>query len=243
MNKLMGILKWVLLLGYFPVMLAFVSVSHQSVVCSEVNVIVKDSAQARFVNAEDVRKSILNAYPSLLGGTVSELNFDEMEAFVNQHSAIRSTQVYNSGSGVLNVMVTQHEPLLRVFAAEGTFYLDETGRQVPVSSNFSAHVLVVSGTVPKDRSDLVKVAGMLANDPFWTAQMEQIYIRRNNEYILVPRVGDHLILLGQPEDVEKKLRNLKVLYTSGLDPKEWNEYQVINLKYKNQVICSRKRTL
>lgn len=243
MDKLVGILKWVLLLGYFPVMLAFVSVSHQSVVCSEVNVIVKDSTQARFVNAEEVRKSILKAYPTLLGGAVAELNFDEMEAFVNKHSAIRSTEVYNSGSGVLNVMVTQHEPLLRVFAAEGTFYLDETGRQVPVSSNFSAHVLVASGTVPKDRSELVTVAQMLAQDPFWTAQMEQIYIRRNNEYILVPRVGDHLILLGQPEDVETKLRNLKVLYTSGLDPKEWNEYKVINLKYKNQVICARKSSL
>ncbi len=243
MDKLLGILKWVLLLGYFPVMLAFVSVSHRSVVCSDVNVIVKDSAQARFVNAKEVRKSILNAYPDLLGGAVALLDFDEMEAFVNEHSAIRSTQVYNSGSGVLNVMVTQHEPILRVFAGEGTFYLDETGRQVPVSSNFSAHVLVASGTVSKDRSELVQVARLLASDPFWTAQMEQIYIRRNNDYILVPRVGDHLILLGQPEDVEKKLRNLKMLYTRGLDPKEWNEYQVINLKYKNQVICSRNRSL
>lgn len=243
MDKLVGILKWVLLLGYFPVMLAFVSVSHQSVVCSDVNVIVSDSAQARFVSAEDVRKSILDAYPDLLGGPVAQINFDEMEAFVNEHSAIRSTQVYNSGSGVLNVKVAQHEPIVRVFAAEGTFYLDETGRQVPVSSHFSAHVLVVNGTVPKDRSTLVKVAGMIAGDPFWTAQMEQIYIRRNNEYILVPRVGDHLILLGQPENVEKKLRNLKELYTSGLDPKEWNEYQVINLKYENQIICSRNRSL
>ncbi|GAO30989.1 cell division protein FtsQ [Geofilum rubicundum JCM 15548] len=90
---------------------------------------------------------------------------------------------------------------------------------------------------------MVKVAGMITGDPFWTAQMEQIYIRRNNEYILVPRVGDHLILLGQPENVEKKLRNLKELYTSGLDPKEWNEYQVINLKYENQIICSRNRSL
>jgi cell division protein FtsQ len=243
MNKMSGVLKWVLLLGYFPVMLAFVSVSHQSVICSDVNVIVSDSAQARFVIAEDIRKSILKAYPDLLGAPVSQVNFDEMEAAVNEHSAIRSTQVFNSGSGVLNVMVTQHEPIVRVFAAEGTFYLDEAGRQIPVSSHFSAHVLVVNGTIPKDRSALVKVAGMIAGDPFWAAQMEQIYIRRNNEYILVPRVGDHLILFGQPIDVEKKLRNLKVLYTSGLDPKEWNEYQVINLKFENQIICSRNRSL
>jgi cell division protein FtsQ len=50
-----------------------------------------------------------------------------------------------------------------------------------------------------------------------------------------------LILLGPPEEVEIKLRNLRALYQSGLDPKEWNEYKVINLKFKNQVICSRSK--
>ena len=85
------------------------------------------------------------------------------------------------------------------------------------------------------------MARLIASDPFWEAQFEQLYIRRNNDYVLVPRVGDHLILLGPPEEVEIKLRNLRALYQSGLDPKEWNEYKVINLKFKNQVICSRSK--
>ena len=82
---------------------------------------------------------------------------------------------------------------------------------------------------------------MVEADEFLKAQMEQLYVRRNNDFVLVPRVGDHLILLGQPEDLALKLRNLRLLYTEGLNPREWNEYRTINLKYKNQILCSRRR--
>lgn len=243
MKRATKILKWVLVLGYFPVMLSFVSHSHKELVCSELNVKVRDSAESRFVDAEDIRKSVLASYPDLLGGAVNSLNFDEIEAFVKKHSSIRSCEVFNSGTGVVNIEITQYKPIVRVIASDGTFYMDEEGHRIPVSSRFSARVLVANGTIPKEKDELLHVAGLLVSDPFWEAQMEQIYIRRNNEYILVPRVGDHLILLGQPEDVELKLRNLKALYTSGMNPKEWNEYQVINLKYKNQIVCSRERSL
>jgi len=243
MSKFVGILKWVVLLVYFPIMLAFVSKSHDSVICSEVNVIVKDSLSAGFVRADDIRSSILDEYPNLLGGNVADMNFNDMESFVNSFEAIRVTEVYNSGTGALNVVVQQHEPILRVFGKEGTFYLDENGNKLPVSSLFSAHVIVASGNIPEEKGELIDLAKKLVHDPFWSAQMEQIYIRRNNDYILVPRVGDHLILLGKPIDIDKKLRNLKVLYTRGLEPKEWNEYREINLKYTNQVICSRERSL
>lgn len=241
MRKFLGLLKWVLLLGYFPVILAFVASSQRSMVCSEVRVAVRDSMEARFVSAENVRLELLKSFPDLLGAPLSSLNFEELEAHIGQHSAIRSVEVFNSGSGVVHVEVSQHAPILRVFAPEGTFYLDVEGRRIPVSDHFSARVLVASGAISKDLEPLLKLARMVEADEFLKAQMEQLYVRRNNDFVLVPRVGDHLILLGQPEDLAHKLRNLRLLYTEGLNPREWNEYRTINLKYKNQILCSRRR--
>jgi cell division protein FtsQ len=241
MKRVANILKWAALVLYFPVMLAFVSVSNRSVVCADVRVVVKDSLTAGFVVAGEVRKNVLEKYPDILGAPLSDIDFHEVEAFIRKHSAIRTAQVYNSASGVVNVVVTQHQPVVRVFSNEGTYYLDGEGRQIPVHKRFAARVLVANGLIPADKSDLVHVAAYIAKDPFWEAQMEQIYIRRNGDYVLVPRVGDHLILLGKPEGVEDKLRNLKALYERGLDAKEWNEFKVINLKFNGQVICSRKR--
>lgn len=241
MRKAVKILKWGIVLVYFPVMLSFVAVSHRSVVCSDVRVYVKDSAEARFIDAAEIRKLLLDKYPSLLGEPVRSLNFEELENFVKRNSSVRTCEVFNSGSGVLNIELTQYKPIVRVLASNGTFYLDSEGHQIPVSSRFSARVLVANGTIPDDKTELLNVARLIASDPFWEAQFEQLYIRRNNDYVLVPRVGDHLILLDPPEEVEIKLRNLRALYQSGLDPKEWNEYKVINLKFKNQVICSRSK--
>ncbi|WP_234408917.1 hypothetical protein [Marinilabilia salmonicolor] len=89
----------------------------------------------------------------------------------------------------------------------------------------------------------MKLARIFRNDPFWNAQIEQVYVKRNGDFVMVPRVGDHLILLGPPERVEEKLRNLRALYKQGLSPREWNNYQVINLKFKGQVLCSKKRNI
>lgn len=244
MKKGWNLIKWVLLLGYFPVMLAFVSANHRSTICSNVKVIVKDSLDIRFVSGDEIRTSVLRKYPDMLGYVVKNLNFNEIEDFVNRHSAVSRCEVFETVQGVVYIEVKQHKPMLRVFAADGTYYLDRNGLQIPVFKNFSARTLVVNGAVSKeDRIDLLNVGRLITEDEFWSAQIEQIYIRKNNEYVLVPRVGDHWILLGQPINVDIKLRNLRALYTDGLLPKEWNDFKLINLKYENQVLCSKNRNL
>ncbi len=243
MKKAINILKWVLLIGYFPIILSFVSVNSRQTRCIDVCVIVRDSLQAGFLNSKDVRATILENYPDILGGPVKNVDFNEMEAFVNEHPVIRSSEVYHSAGGILCIQIEQYQPVLRVFGGDGTYYLDETGYRIPVSSNFTAHVIVANGNIPSDQVQLTALASYIARNPFWKAQLEQIYIRRNNDYILIPRVGDHWILLGRPENFEQKLNNLMALYNSGLNPKEWNEYLLINLKFKDQVICSRQRNL
>ena len=78
------------------------------------------------------------------------------------------------------------------------------------------------------------------NNPFWDAQIEQIYVTENNEIELIPRIGDNLILLGKIDNFEQKLENLQCLYEQALSKVGWNKYDTINLKYNNQVICSKR---
>ncbi len=46
-----------------------------------------------------------------------------------------------------------------------------------------------------------------------------------------------------PSDLAVKFRKLKILYNEGLKYEGWNNYEKINLKYKNQVICTKTITL
>ena len=43
------------------------------------------------------------------------------------------------------------------------------------------------------------------------------------------------------EAYEEKFEKLKMFYTEGLNKTDgWNKYSTINIKYKNQVVCTKK---
>ena len=46
-------------------------------------------------------------------------------------------------------------------------------------------------------------------------------------------------MIGDAEDLDKKLYKLRLFYAEGLNKTGWNEYKVINLKYANQVVCTK----
>ena len=78
------------------------------------------------------------------------------------------------------------------------------------------------------------------SNEFWKAQIEQIYV--GEEIELVPLAGSHIIVLGNFQDIDEKMNKLLVFYTHGLNKVGWNIYETINLKYKNQIVCTKAKT-
>ena len=70
-------------------------------------------------------------------------------------------------------------------------------------------------------------------DPFWKALFQQVQVEPNGELILIPRIGDHQIDFGKAENIELKLRNLKLVYTEGFKGDAWSKYRTVSLKNKN----------
>ncbi len=57
--------------------------------------------------------------------------------------------------------------------------------------------------------------------------------------VYVSKIGDHLIEFGNIERMDEKFRNLRALYKTGWESREWNLYKRVNLKYKGQVVCTK----
>ena len=72
------------------------------------------------------------------------------------------------------------------------------------------------------------------------AQITAIAFDEKNEIVLYPRVGDHKIILGVAGDFKNKFEKLKVFYRQGLGKVGWDRYSMINLKYHNQVVCTKR---
>ena len=84
-----------------------------------------------------------------------------------------------------------------------------------------------------------ELAKFIVADTFWNAQAEQIYVNENQELELIPRIGNHRIVIGDAENLAEKFNRLMIFYTQGLNKTGWNNYSVINLKYRNQVVCTK----
>jgi cell division protein FtsQ len=80
----------------------------------------------------------------------------------------------------------------------------------------------------------------IRKDNFWAAQIDQIYIDGKDEVNLIPRLGNHTIHLGSFMNYEGKLRNLEAFYSDVLPEVGWSKYSVINLEYKDQIVCKRR---
>ena len=117
---------------------------------------------------------------------------------------------------------------------------------MPLSDQFTPHIMLLSGYISgkdADKQQLVEMyrfCSYVSDHPLWSDQIVQIYMNRKGECELIPRVGAHQILLGNMEMWEKKLRNLEMLYEQGFPSYGWNTYEFINLKYTNQVICTKR---
>jgi cell division protein FtsQ len=72
------------------------------------------------------------------------------------------------------------------------------------------------------------------------AQVDQVDINSRNEFEMMPKVGDHIVLLGDGEDIEGKFHRLRLFYEQVLSRKGWGSYRKVDVQYRGQVVATRK---
>jgi hypothetical protein len=209
--------------------------------CSEVRISIGDSIEAPFLKVRDVKYMLSKNNISPVGKPMSDINTYTIQQALEENKIVRRAICYKTPGNVLRIDIEQRNPILRVMGINGDFYIDDRGEYMPISSNFTAHVPVASGYITKEdtKKDIYKFALFLVNNDFWRAQIDQIYVDSKGEVELVPKVGNNTIYLGDFTNFETKLDNLMIFYKKGLSKMGWNVYRTINLKYDNQVICTK----
>ena len=88
---------------------------------------------------------------------------------------------------------------------------------------------------------IYELAMFLDRNPFWNAQIEQIYVAENGDLYLSPRVGNQQIVFGDLNNIETKFDKLASFYNNIVPSVGWIEYDVVNLKYKDQIVCKKRK--
>ena len=243
MKKILFIILATLLTAYIGAYFYFFADKKpDGPVCEIVEVVIKDSLDIQFLTEKSIVEylSKTNLYP--LQKKWDEINTYHIEEALLKNELVESAEVVRLMSGKITMVISQKMPILRVFSSGGSYFVDKTGQTMPVPLGQAIQVPVASGNIEKSFavSDLYKLALFLQNDAFWNDQITQIYVRSKNDVEIIPRVGNHQILLGSLDDYEKKLKHLQMFYEQVIPKMGWEKYSVINLKYRNQIVCTKK---
>lgn len=240
-KNILIILSAFLVLGYFVFSLWSFSGKEKENVCHRLNIVLIDSTKIQLITQKDIAQILEENNLNPIGKTIKYIQTEDIERALHKNPMIKMAECYKTPSGIVNIKVKQRLPKFRVVGL-GSYYIDVDRKPMPVSPNYSAYVPVVSGrvTVSMAAGQIFDFVTFLEGNPFWNAQIEQINVREDKRIELIPRVGDAVILLGTFDNFQSKLEKLRKLYVRGFNVIGWNRYKVIDLQYKDQVVCNKE---
>lgn len=167
------------------------------------------------------------------------LDLNELEKKLNQNPLIANAEVYQTITKKLGVRITQREPLARVVGSQ-TFYIDKQGDMMPLSLYFSARVPLVTGVDSTHIAEVFPLIRKMDQDEFLAKHITGVHRKEDGDYILILRNSSVKVNMGEIEGLEDKILNFKAFYKKANQDDLLNKYSVVNLKYRNQVVCIKK---
>ena len=266
MKKFIRILEyifWILLTSGLFALLGFTYMEHDSLVCQHYDITIDYGNADVLITKDDIYLIAKQTGHILKGEKFGMINAGKMESAIRKQPYIAKANVYVTIEGNVQIDIVQRQPILRIFNQRGeSYYLDGTGHLLPLNPDFSARVPIANGFIPESYSksanylqdsihikdsvqnksvmnNLFRLSNYIMKDAFLKALIDEIYVCNSGEFELIPKIGNQVIVFGKAENMKDKFSRLLLFYRHGLNKTGWNKYNVINIKYNNQVVCSK----
>lgn len=168
------------------------------------------------------------------------LDLNKLEKSIDGNPMIEKSQVFVSIDGVLKAVVKQKTPIARVFDGTESFYIDYQGNDMPLSSEFTARVPIISGEINKtNRQELNKLLRFVYDDEFLKKNIIGIQVMSNGSLKMLNRDFDYAIDFGKTINIERKFGNYKAFFQKAILDSTLNKYKTINLRFTQQVVCTK----
>ena len=239
MKKYYNSIKIIALLILVGFLFAFSSVRNAQRKVSE-PVVKFIGEENLFVTQETVSKLLIVNQESVTNKPKEIIDLNVLENALNSNPMIKEAQVFINVDGKLTAEVNQKKPIARV-VSNASYYVDDEGTFMPLSTNYSARVPLVTGVVDKnDLYNIAQVAKKVQHDEFLRSNVVEIHQNENKSIDLKFRKDDFTIQLGSLKQLDKKINNLKAFYQKAMRDSTLNKYSVVNLRFDKQVICTKK---
>jgi len=265
MKKTLSILIWISVILLITVAWFFTKKHYDEKPCTKVNIKINYNSDGRksdvFLTYDDIRTFIRNRFDSLKGKPMGEINIEELELKTEEIPYVLDADAFKSINGEVSLNIKQRRAIVLVIDNKGNkYYIDEVGGIIPVRQGYPANVLVCNGNIPafefygkhnnkayKDSiiqntilKDVYDLSKDIYDDEFYRKEITQLYLNPKNEFEMTPLVGRFRIIFGKNKNREDKFEKLKAFYLQARNHAAWGKYKTLNLKYKDQIVCTKK---
>lgn len=225
--------------------------------CTKVNIQITDTKTNGFIDSKEIKNRLKKQGLFPLGKPITQIRTRQIEEALMSSPFVRNAECYITQDGQVYITYSQLMPIVRVKANNGTdYYIDDKCSIMP-NSHYTSDLVIATGNINQwyARNYIAYLVQTLMASEFWRNQIVQINVLGDLGIELVPRVGNHIIYIGQlPEDktakgrqkqitafTRRKMDRLEKFYKYGLSQAGWNRYSYINLEFDNQIICKKRK--
>ena len=243
---------WILLSSGTIILLIAAIARKNNEHCAKIEIDITGVQNNFFIDKKDVLEILQKANSGRLEmRPLSSMDLALMETELQKSRWIKKAELYFDNNNVLEVKITEREPIARVFTSSGlSFYLDSSLARLPLSDKFSARLPVFTNfptdvkILSKADSHLIRdirtISEFIGTDPFWMAQIEQVDISPARTFDLIPKLGSQVIHFGKAENYHEKFSNLLCFYRQVLSKKGWNQYSSVDVQFRGQIVGIRR---
>lgn len=218
---------------------SFSSVRNQQAKVSEI-IVEFEEGDNSFLTHSMVNKLLIQNKETVVNQAKSVIDLYGLEKQVLKNCYVEKAAVFLTIDGTLKSIIKQRSPVARIVWKNDSYYIDKAGIQVPLSDNYSARVLLISGIKNKeDIQEILPLVSFILTDNFLQKEIVGIDKSDFDEYQFSVRSGNYKIDFGKLSGMDIKFKKLKTFYNQTFEDKTIQNYKAINVKYHNQVVCTK----
>lgn len=238
-KRILKYLLFLLLIVSIGFLYSFSSKRNSDKKVSEI-IIEFEDGDNNFLTHSMVNKLLIQKNKTVKNQAKSVIDLYKLENEVSKNPYVEKSSVFLTIEGKLKTVVKQRTPVARIITDKDSYYVDKQGVKIPLSNNYSARVMLISGV--KNIEDIKEIMPLISNilkDDFLKKEIIGIQKSDANEFQFAVRSGDYKIDFGKLSEIDIKFKKLKAFYNKTFEDKTIQNYKTINIKYHNQVVCTK----
>ena len=254
-KKILSIVTWVLTAAALIALFIFAREDYLTSPIKALSVNIERESDSGFIKGRALLTDLNRLRGSANIGTVNMLSIQKR---LETNPWIESSASYIDLDGTLCINVKEYTPALRVFGNNGkSVYLTEDAVCIPTNRLYTPHVLIANGnftlrndttsfalcdTLAEDQAliEMLHVFKAIEHNPFMQSCIGQVYRNRKGEFDIVVKDIDARVTLGDTCQIDDKLLRAEIFIKQKAGSTEIKGMKNINLKYKNQVVCTKR---